>query len=280
MIRSILVCTDGSAHGDSACDCAIHLAQKLRAQLECLHVLDSRTLEGPLMADLSGWLGASPYAAQLGQFRLMLENKGRTILELFDRKAKEAGVPAEARLVMGHPARIIPELAANTELVVMGRRGEHADLDNDSAGTTAERTVRRSERPVLLVPRAFDPPRKILVAYDGSNHASKALHEAIEFAQALNVPLVALCVAEHHDLDAAQEYAQTAMRLVRAHDGVAAPMVAKGLAGPAILKVADEIGANLIVAGAFGHTRIHELILGSTSSFLMSRSTKPVLLVR
>lgn len=280
MIRSILVCTDGSAHGDSACDYAIHLAHKLQAQLECLHVLDSRTLEGPLMSDLSGWLGASPYAAQLGAFRLMLENKGRAILESFDRKAKEADVPASARMVLGHPARAIPEAAASAELIVMGRRGEHADLDRDVVGTTAERTVRQSERPVMLVPKNFIPPRKILVAYDGSNHGSKALHEAIELAQALEVPMVVLCVSEHHNREAAQEYAQTAMRLVRAHECTAAPMVAEGPAGATILRVAEEIGASLIVAGAFGHSRVHELILGSTSSFLMSRSNKPVMLVR
>lgn len=280
MIRSILVCTDGSAHGDCACDYAIHLALKLRAELSALHVLDSRTLEGPLMADLSGWLGAAPYAAAVGQFREMLENKGRAIIEAFGKKAEEAGVAAEARILMGHPARVLPTSAINAELVVLGRRGEHADLDGDSAGTTAERVVRHSERPVMLVPKTFHPVGKILVAYDGSNHGSKALHEGIELAQALGVPMVVLAVAEHHDIETAQEFAQTAMRLVRAHECAAAPMVTKGIAGPAILKVAEEVGADLIVAGAFGHSRMHELILGSTSSFLMARSNKPVMLVR
>lgn len=280
MIRSILVCTDGSAHGDSACEYAIHFAKHLRAQLDALHVLDSRTLEGPLMADLSGWIGAAPFTAQLGQLRLMLENKGRAILETFGRKCSDSGIASQGRVVLGHPARVIPVEAANAELIVVGRRGEHADLDRDSAGTTTERVVRHSERPVLVVPENFHPIQKILAAYDGSNHGGKALHEAIELAQEMNVPLVVLCVAPHGEIETAQETVQNAMRLVRAHECPAAPMIARGPAGPAILRTAEEIGAGLIVAGAFGHSRMHELILGSTSSYLMSRSTKPVLLVR
>lgn len=280
MIKSILVCTDGSAHGDASCDYAIHLAGKIRAQLTGLHVLDSRVLEGPLMADISGWLGASPYADQLQQFRVLLENKGGAIAEALEKRGADAGLQIECKVKMGHPARVILDEEIGAELVVLGQRGEHAELGGDAAGSVADRVVRRSDKPCLLVPKEFRPVNKILVAYDGSSLASKALHEGIELAMAASAPLVVLTVAEHHDLDAAQEYAQSAMRLVRAHECAAAPMVAKGPAGAAILRIAEEIAADLIVLGAFGHTRMRELILGSTASYLMSRSNKPVMFVR
>ncbi len=280
MIKSILVCTDGSAYSDTACDYALHLAGKIRAHVAGLHVLDSRVLEGPLMADISGWLGASPYADQLQQFREMLENKGTAIAEALEKKAADAGLTVECTVKMGHPARVILDAEVNAELVVIGHRGEHAEFAGDAAGSIADRVVRHSDKPCLLTPKDFKPVNKILVAYDGSSLASKALHEGIELAMAARVPLVVLSVSEHHDLDAAQEYAQAAMRLVRAHECAAAPMVAKGFAGAIILKIAEEIAADLVVVGAFGHTRMRELILGSTSSYLVSRSNKPVMLVR
>ena len=280
MIKSILVCTDGSANGNAACDLAFHLAQKIRAQAAGLHVLDSRVLEGPLMADISGWLGTTPYADHLQQFRLLLEQKGAAIAEALEKAAASAGLTVECRIKMGHPARVILEEEVHAELVVLGQRGEHAEFAGDVAGTIAERVVRRSNKPCLLATKTFKPINKILAAYDGSSHASKALHEAIELALAARVPLVVLSVAEHHDSDAAQEYVHSAMRLVRAHECPAAPMIAKGPAGPTILRIAEEISADLIVVGEFGHTRVHELVLGSTSSLLMSRSNKPVLFVR
>ncbi len=280
MIRTILACTDGSPNGDAACDYAIDLASKIKARVTGLHVLDSRVLEGPLMADVSGWLGASPYSDQLQQFRILMEQKGQAIGEAFEKKAATAGVVAECKVKMGHPARIILEEEVQAELVVLGQRGEHGDIGGDSAGSVAERVVRRSVKPTLLTPAKFKPLGKILVAYDGSSMSSKALHEAIELAVEASVPLVVLSVAEHRDIESAQEYAQAAMRLVRAHECVAAPMVVEGPAGNSILTVAEEMNADLIVVGAFGHTRMRELVLGSTTSFLMSRSNKPVMFVR
>lgn len=280
MIKSILACTDGSPHGDAACDYALHLGGRLKAQVTGLHVLDSRVMEGPLMADISGWLGASPYADQLGQFRQIIENKGQAIGETFAKKAETAGLAAAFSIKMGHPSRVILEEEVHAELVIVGQRGEHAEHAGDSAGSVAERVVRRSTKPCLLTPGTFAPTHKILVGYDGSSLSSKALHEAIELAQAGGMSLFVLSVAEHHDIDVAQEYAQAAMRLVRAHECAAAPMVARGPAGMVLMEKAEEVGADLIVVGAFGHTRIRELVLGGTASLLMARSQKPVLFVR
>lgn len=280
MIKSILVCTDGSEHGDAASEMAFHLGRRLKAHVTGLHVLDSRVLEGPLMADISGWLGATPFADHLQQFRQLMEGKGAAVAEAFAQRAAAAGLTSECLVKMGHPVRVILDEEVNAELVILGQRGEHADLSGDVAGTVAERVVRRTGKPCLLCPRPYRPVSKILVAYDGSSLASKALHEGIELALAAAVPLVVLAVAENRDLDAAQEYAQSAMRLVRAHECVAAPMVAKGPAGEVILRIAEEVGADLIAVGAFGHSRMRELILGSTSSHLLARSHKPVLMVR
>ena len=63
MIKSILFCTDGSDYSNVACDYALWLAQKLGARIEALHVTDVRLLEAPLLADLSGAIGAQPYQA-------------------------------------------------------------------------------------------------------------------------------------------------------------------------------------------------------------------------
>ncbi|MBN1270588.1 MAG: universal stress protein, partial [Kiritimatiellae bacterium] len=123
MIKSILVCTDGSEYGDTACDYAIHLAGKLKARLMGLHVLDSRMLEGPLMADISGWVGAQPYGAQLQQFRDLMEKKGEAVINAFTDRCEKAGLTAETWMKMGHPARVVLQEEGRAELLIMGQKG-------------------------------------------------------------------------------------------------------------------------------------------------------------
>jgi nucleotide-binding universal stress UspA family protein len=280
MIKTILVCTDGSSHGGVACEYAVALASQLKARLTALHVLDARMLEGPLMADISGWLGAQPFSAQLSQFRELMEQKGNSVIEAFNDLCEKHGIQADAQVKTGLPVRMILDEEARSELVVMGLKGEHAEWTGGMTGSTVERVVRHSLKPCLVTPAAFKPIARILAGYDGSGHSSRALHEAIELSIALSVPLVILTVAEHHDMDHARDLAEDAMKLARAHECIAAQMVVEGLPDDMLLAKAEELGVTLIVVGAYGHSRIREMILGSTTTQLIARATVPVMLVR
>ena len=280
MIKSILLCMDGSPHSDSAVTYAIHLAGRLKARLLGLHVLDSRMLEGPLMADLSGWIGAQPFGDQLHQFRELMDQKGRAVLAAFAERCEQAGLPAENRLKMGHPARVILEEEARAELLVLGQRGEHAEWMGDLPGSTVERVVRHSVKPCLVVTEGASLPARILAAYDGSAHSSQALREAAEMANALDVEIVALTVAEAGEPKKAARLSQDALSLVSAHGCRARAVTAEGPSSSAILECADREQCHLIAVGAYGHSRIRDMILGSTTTTLIARSKVPVLLVR
>ncbi len=280
MIKSLMVCTDGSDPAAIAVAYGIHLAHGLKARLSGCHVLDSRTLEGPLLADISGLLGAQPYADQVAQIRQLLEHRGTAILEAFNKDAQAEGLDAECLLRTGHPARVILEAEACAELILLGQRGEHAEQSGEMIGSVAERVIRHSIKPCLVTPPAFRPIRRILVAFDGSNVSSKALHEGVELALALRLPMVLLTVAEEHGRERARAIVEDGMRLVRAHEGVAAQLVVEGRPDHVILTQAEELGCDLIVVGAYGHSRIREMILGSTTQNLVARAHCPVLLVR
>jgi nucleotide-binding universal stress UspA family protein len=280
MIKTLMVFTDGSEGGGVACQYALFLARRLGAKLTGCHVLDSRMLEGPLMADISGWIGAQAFSGQLKQFRDLLQQKAETVIDALVAMAGAEGVDIETSIKMGHPARVILEEEARAEMIVLGQNGEHAELTGEFIGSTVERVARNSLKPCLVTPAAFHPIGKILCAIDGSTHASKALHEAIELALALSAPLVIMSVAENHDRKHAREIAEDGIQLARAHECAAATLVVEGRPDQMIAMKAEELDCGLIVLGAHGHSRIRDMILGSTTNSLIATSHKPVLLVR
>lgn len=280
MIKNILVCTDGSSHGDVACEYGLHLAKKLGARLVGLHVLDSRMLEGPLMADISGWIGAQPYGAQLQQFRELMENKGAAVVSALSDRCHQEEMVIETWIKMGHPARVILEEESHAELVILGQNGEHAQWSGDMMGSNAERVVRQSVKPCLVTPGAFQPISKILAAYDGSAHAGQALTHAAELAPALGVELLILTACENENEKEAEEISHDGLRQAEAHGCQAVNLVVDGPAEEAILENATEQQCDLIIVGAYGHGRIRELILGSTATSLITRSHLPVMIVR
>lgn len=281
MIKSILVGTDGSAHGEQAVRYGLHLARRLEGRLTILHVLDSRMLEGPMLASVAGMLGAEPFSDALNQFRAIMQQKGEAVLAAARAACAAEGLDeVESRLVWGHPARTILREETPAELLVLGQDGEHDEASGDWTGSTIDRVVRHAVRPCLVVPATFSPIDRIMVAYDGSPHAGRALHEAIELAMGLMVPLFICTVVEQGDHARAMDHADLAMRLARAHECAAAFMIVEGRTDEILLEKARELQCGLLVAGAHGHSRIREMIIGSTANRLLHTATLPLLLVR
>lgn len=279
MMKRILVGLDGSAFGETAAEYALALGRLFGARVDGLYVVDARTLEGPLMADISGWVGAAPYAANLPRFRELFEEKGRAVLEAFAKRARELDAPHETRLENGYPARVIHELAERYDLLVLGRKGEHAELVGHAAGSTVDRVVRHVEKACLVTPGTYRPVSKVLAAYDGSPHAKDALAAAVRWAKAFDVELIVLTVAAEDDPRGGETSAEGCA--IAEREGIrAVPLLVDGRHGPAVVENAKEQGCNLIVIGAFGHSRLRRWIVGSTVAHVLAHTEVPVLVVR
>ena len=279
MIKNILFGVDGSPGSEVARDVAIDLARRLDARLEAVHVVDSRMLEFPLVAPQAGVIGWNPGA--VNGLQQALRQRGETLLSETAAGAEQVGVPLATALEFGHPAQVLTDIQCRTELVVLGRQGEHSKTAPDITGSTMERFIRRAERPCLVVPAAAQPVAKILVGVDGSPSAGRALREAVDLANALKIPLVILTVAEKDgDLPRAQQINLEAHCIARAHDCAAAAITAVGAPATRILEKAGETGCNLIVLGSHGHGWIYDRLIGSAAAHVVSRGQAPVMLVR
>ena len=279
MIKNILFGVDGSPGSEVARDVAIDLARRLDARLEAVHVVDSRMLEFPLVAPQAGVIGWNPGA--VNGLQQALRTRGETLLRETAALAEKAGVPLVATLEFGHPAQVLTDIQCRTELVVLGRQGEHSKTAPDITGSTMERFIRRAERPCLVTPAVFRPIGKILVGVDGSPSAGRALREAIDLANALKIPLVILSVSEtESDLPRAQQINLEAHCIARAHDCAAAAVTAVGNPAAAVMEKSAETGCDLIVLGSHGHGWIYDRLIGSVAAHVVARGETPVLLVR
>jgi len=280
MYQNILVCTDGSPAADAAADYAIWFGKRLKARLRALYVTDVRLLEGPWIADFSGAIGAQPYAALLPQLQQIQREKAATVLAAVKKRCRDSGVSCETSYETGSLAPIILEQEGTADLIVLGQRGEHAAWLAGALGSSVEHVVRASVKPCLVTPGKFRQIQHVLIAYDGSEESSKALRAGIALVPALGAKVTITTVAALGAEDAASQALHKAKQQA-AEAGVTANLeTLHGDPETKILELKESIGADLIVMGAYGHTRIREFILGSTTSHVLRKSDVPVLLVR
>ncbi|HVM59499.1 MAG TPA: universal stress protein [Verrucomicrobiae bacterium] len=280
MYQNILLCTDGSPAADVAGDYAIWFAKKLNAHLRALYVTDVRLLEGPWIVDFSGAIGAQPYTALLPQLQQIQREKAETVLAAVESRCQDGGVACETSYKTGSLAPAIAEQESGADIIVLGQRGEHAAWLAGALGSSVERVVRASVKPCLVTPDKFRPIRHMLIAYDGSAESSKALRAGIALAPALGAQVTITMVAALGAEDAAFEALHKAKQQATEAGVTANAEPLHGDAEIQILELKESIGADLVVMGAYGHTRIRELILGSTTSHVLRKSDVPVLLVR
>lgn len=281
----ILTCTDGSLYAPSIYEHSAWAASRMSCGIKVLHVLDPHR-ERAHGGDLTGAIGFDA-SSELTEELVKLEEtqarvarlKGTAILEDAAKRLAAAGIAdVEAFQRHGTLVETLEELEPAAELVVIGKRGEHADFAKGHLGGELQRVIRTSVRPVLVAARAFKPVERFLIAYDGGPSVTKA----VEFA--LSNPLLRgmhchLLRAGKIDDDAKWYLEEAAQRLRNGGFEVAAAAKA-GPPEEVISGVVAEAGIDLLVMGAYGHSPIRNLILGSTTTAMVRTCQIPVLMFR
>lgn len=277
MIKNILVAQDGSAYGKAALDYSMWLAKKFGAGLTGLHVVDIVSLEGPFLHDLSGSLGFEPFLNFSTRMREALEARGKTILSTFEEACRDNKAECETKISFGIVAGEICDRAKVADLVVLGRRGVNARFEYGLLGSTTEAVLRRSPKPVLVVPEKFTEPKSPLLAYDGSPNASKAMHSAAEWAKTLNLPLTVVTASATGEED---DLLEEARQYLKPYGIETSFKSLKGDAPIVIEAYYKDKGHDLLFMGTSHHSRIVEMVLGSTTEHVMRTVAGPFFLER
>jgi len=284
-VNKILACIDRSIYSQSVCDYAAWAALRLGAPLEFVHVLNRRSDTGGLR-DLSGSIGLGSQEKLLSELAQLDEQRnkvaqqhGRQMLDVAVRAAREQGVGSVGQhLRHGTLVDALIDMEKDVRMFVLGKRGEHADFSKSHVGSELERTVRAVHRPLLVASRQFTPIEKFLIAFDGSETMRKGVEIIVAgpLFRGLSCHLV-MAGADSPEARAQIRWAQE--RLVGAGYEVHSSIRA-GHADAVIGQYVSSNSIDLLVMGAYGHSRIRQLIVGSTSTAMIRTCLIPVLLLR
>lgn len=281
MLNNILLCTDGSEHSRAAAAYAALIAKAVDGNIEVLHVMDNRLLEGPYLADFGGALGVQPYQALVPQMQTILREKASILLEATRAFLEKEGARSSGSIKSGALVAEILEAEAAHDLVVIGKRGENAPHSDDRIGSSVEWLARRSVKPCLVAPATFAPLRRVVAAFDGSTHAEKALMKAIGVVKALKLPLTILTVVPVvSEEEKWREVLNEGIALIRSLGHQAESVLLHGHPDEKIVEYCEASEGDLLVIGAYGQGRIREFLLGSTTFQILLKTAVPVFLIR
>ncbi|WP_029031794.1 universal stress protein [Salinarimonas rosea] len=279
----LVACIDGSIYSHSVADHAAWAAARLGASVELLQVLGRRDVSS---TDLSGSLPADARVHVLEQLaevdaqraRLLLD-KARIVMDEARARVRDAGVGAvETTLRHGDLLDEVAAREAGADMIVVGKRGEAADFARLHLGSNLERLVRAAHKPVLVASRGFRQIDRVLVAFDGGPSALKAVDHVSRsplFAGlAIHIVTAGAVDAEaRRRLDAAAAQIGAGGAAVETH-------LEAGTPHEVIAAHVERLGIDLLVMGAYGHTRLRNLFIGSTTTEMMRTNLVPVLLFR
>jgi len=280
---TLIALVDGSKYSRSVCQYAAWIAKRTDAKVKIYHVLGRR--EGTDRQDLSGSLELGARSQLLGELSALdakraklSQAKGRAILEDAQAIVEAEGVPVETRLRQGDLVETVLEKEETGDLVVIGKRGEAADFAKLHLGSNLERVARSCGKPVFVANREFKPVSKALIACDGGQSSLKKVDYLArnKFLAGLPVTLAFAGVETSENRNALEN-----ARATLAAGGFDAGIIIENGKPEAILgKLVEEQQYDLVVMGAYGHSRIRNLIIGSTTTEMIRTCKVPILLLR
>ncbi len=291
MFDHILIALDGSAEARSAGELGLRLAKRVGARVTGLSVVDVRVVEGPAVETLSplwGEVTGRPFQPEV--MRLYRE-RADAALDDFCSTAEAAGLDRIERCVeIGVAEDAILDRAVDADLLVMGRRGEHAGFGRRSLGATLWRALHRTPCPVLVAPdgaRSTDSsgqdrsvsggvPVRPLVAWEPGPGAAGALELALAYCRAVGAEVrVVHAGDESHETHLDELHARLADTGVTWESARIAAHPAE-----AVAEAQRRWEADCLFMGAFGRGRLRDFLFGSNTAEILERMPVPVFVTR
>ena len=226
--------------------------------------------------------GADVGFADMSEVMASVKAQGASALRAFEARANADGVSVEAELMQGMSEEFphdFARAARHVDLAILGQPRDGDPLIGQYA--LVERCLFASGRPVIIVPALTDKlslKGTIVAAWDGSAEAARAINDALTFLKPASRVVLVVGVMSGQDDEQAPQTDDMIAHLKR--HGVTAEALrvkaGEGDIGRLLLSTAKSLDADLIVMGAFHHSRWREFILGGVTLTVLEEATIPL----
>ena len=283
MLR-VVACIDGSQAAPAVCDYAAWASKHMETPMMLLHVLDEERY--PTEPDLAGSIGLGSREqlmedlAELDRKRakLALEH-GHHMLDEAEKRVRDSGISEVVqRQRHGDLTESLLALENQTRLLVMGLHGETCSERDTHIGSQLETVIRSMHRPILLVPDEFTRPRSAMLAFDGSATAFKGVELLAGSPVLKGMPLHLVMIGA--DTSDRREQLRKAEKMLAGLESGITLAIRAGDVEPALHAYQEEHDIDILVMGAYGHSRIRQFLVGSTTTTMLKTARKPLVVLR
>jgi nucleotide-binding universal stress UspA family protein len=281
MIKSILLAVDGSVYTDSVLKHGIDWAKKLDAHLRVVSVVDVRIYEWVLNTGGEGYMPVIPSNVFHDESFKFHNERAESMLTTVSDKIKKENISCTTEKVEGSPVETLCEMSRQVDLIIMGARGDYARWGDRMLGATLESVSRQSHSPLMIVDQHYATFNQITCAYDRSDGSSHALKLAAYLGGVLKFPVEVVNINEDEEerkatLEEAKRYLEPYQLDVqyRHEAGDAAEILIQ------LTKETETARSKMLIMGSYGHSRIREAIIGSTTVQVMRSAAKPIIVAR
>lgn len=274
-LRTILVCLTTPDHAATLLNVAVPLARKHGAHLIGLHTIEALVVYPGIAMHIP-----EPAFAAFNQSQ---KEEAQAIEEVFEHHTRNEDFVSEFRLVRAEAqsaAERMIESARASDLVIMAHEDKNSDRFDQRHAQS--QVIRESGRPVIIVPLDYEGPEigeNILLGWSDTREAARAAHDLLMVADEATQLTVLRVGGKAQDalkdadaLDLANMFARHGLITTLEHREALGESIAEVLN-----TVAFEKGADLIVTGAFGHSRTYDFVIGAATYGLMRDQKYPVM---
>ena len=280
MFKDILVHLDEGPRRETRLRVAVDLARRHKAHLTALFVVDvpgSDLFYGTGMP-----FAGSSFDHVVSDMRTDRARRADAIGEEFRDTLRKEGLEGEWRVIEGDTADILVQNARYSDLTVLGQPDDSVPFTGPSADSVLVNVLMASGRPLLAIPYAGSFSHvgsHVLVAWNATRESARAVNDAVPLLRgAAKVTVLSVNPPRSTDGQGAIPCADIALHLAR--HGIAAEAahtVALDISeGEVLLSYAADLGADLIVAGGYGHSRVREMMFGGVTRTLLREMTVPM----
>ena len=270
--NEILVAQDGSTSALAAAQVAIQIARSQNLSIRGLYVVDE-ALAMDSYADHRVELQSDDEPASRAELLAWFEEQGDAALQRLEVRCQAAGVPMTSELIAGGIPDMVLRASEQAQLLAIGRRGHGHEDDPNHLGRSFRSIAHRAHLPLVIGGDAERKVQRLLLAYDGTQHAKSALAWASSLQHTIPAKVAVVSVQENKSRRAGGWLEEARAQLTGCQC-----LHRLGQPADEIVAAAGETQADLIVLGRYRHTTLLEWLMGSTVDRVLRGTQLPVLM--